>query len=94
MALAGFVLLKTRYALTDALYLTVMDMTGFAFTSSADTASEKLAQVLLTVDGMARIPVITAIVVGARLTGSVRRGPRPTSDHVASWSGWAMSAAR
>ena len=26
--------------------------------------------------------MITAIVVGARLTGSVRRGPRPTSDHV------------
>ena len=82
VALAGFVLLKTRYAIIDALYLTVMDMTGFAFTSSADTASEKAAQVLLTVDGMALIPVITAIVVGARLTGSVRRGPRPTSDHV------------
>ena len=82
VALAGFVLLKTRYAIMDALYLTVMDMTGFAFTSSADTASEKAAQVLLTVDGMALIPVITAIVVGARLTGSVRRGPRPTSDHV------------
>ena len=82
VALAGFVLLKTRYAIMDALYLTVMDMTGSAFTSSADTASEKAAQVLLTVDGMALIPVITAIVVGARLTGSVRRGPRPTSDHV------------
>ncbi len=82
VALAGFVLLKTRYAIMDALYLTVMDMTGSAFTSSADTAPEKVAQVLLTVDGMALIPVITAIVVGARLTGSVRRGPRPTSDHV------------
>jgi Trk K+ transport system NAD-binding subunit len=82
VALAGFVLLKTRYAIMDALYLTVMDMTGSAFTSSSDTAAEKVAQVLLTVDGMALIPVITAIVVGARLTGSVRRGPRPTSDHV------------
>jgi Trk K+ transport system NAD-binding subunit len=82
VALAGFVLLKTRYAIMDALYLTVMDMTGSAFTSSSDTAPEKVAQVLLTVDGMALIPVITAIVVGARLTGSVRRGPRPTSDHV------------
>ena len=37
---------------------------------------------MLTVDGMAFIPVITALVVGARLTGSVRRAPRPTSDHV------------
>jgi TrkA-N domain len=82
VALAGFVLLKTRYAIMDALYLTVMDMTGSAFTSSSDTAAEKVAQVLLTVDGMALIPVITAIVVGARLTGSVRRGPRPT------WCAW------
>jgi Trk K+ transport system NAD-binding subunit len=31
---------------------------------------------------MAFIPVITAIVVGARLTGSVRRAPRPAGDHV------------
>ena len=37
---------------------------------------------LLTVDGMAFIPVITAIVVGARLTGSVRRAPRPASGHI------------
>jgi Trk K+ transport system NAD-binding subunit len=34
------------------------------------------------VDGMAVIPVITAIVVGARLTGRVRRAPRPASGHV------------
>jgi Trk K+ transport system NAD-binding subunit len=31
---------------------------------------------------MAVIPVITAIVVGARLTGSVRRAPRPASGHI------------
>ena len=37
---------------------------------------------MLTVDGMAFIPVITAIVVGARLTGSVRRAPRPASGHI------------
>ena len=37
---------------------------------------------LLTVDGMAFIPVITAIVVGARLTGSVRRAPRPSAGHI------------
>jgi len=78
----GFVLLKTRYAIVDTLYLTVMDMTGSAYTNSSDTGPEKVAQVLLTVDGMALIPVITALVVGARLTGSVRRAPRPTSDHV------------
>jgi len=82
VAVIGFVLLKTRYAIVDTLYLTVMDMTGSAYTNSSDTGPEKVAQVLLTVDGMALIPVITALVVGARLTGSVRRAPRPTSDHV------------
>jgi len=78
----GFVLLATVYRLTDALYLTLMDLTGSALTSPRDTSAEKVAQVMLTVDGMAFIPVITALVVGARLTGSVRRAPRPTSDHV------------
>jgi Trk K+ transport system NAD-binding subunit len=78
----GFVLLATVYRLTDALYLTLMDLTGSALTRAQDSAAEKVAQVMLTVDGMAFIPVITALVVGARLTGSVRRAPRPTSDHV------------
>jgi Trk K+ transport system NAD-binding subunit len=82
VAVAGFVLLKTHYVIADALYLTVMDMTGSAYTSSSDTGAEKVAQVLLTVDGMAIIPVITAIVVGARLTGSVRGVPRPPGGHV------------
>ena len=79
---AGFVLLATVYRLTDALYLTLMDLTGSALTRPQDASAEKVAQVMLTVDGMAFIPVITALVVGARLTGSVRRAPRPTSDHV------------
>jgi Trk K+ transport system NAD-binding subunit len=79
----GFLLLTAaHYALTDALYLTLMDLTGSALTRSQDTAAEKVAQVMLTVDGMAFIPVITAIVVGARLTGSVRRAPRPASGHI------------
>jgi Trk K+ transport system NAD-binding subunit len=80
---AGFVLLvAAHYALTDALYLTLMDLTGSALTRPQDTSAEKVAQVMLTVDGMAFIPVITAIVVGARLTGSVRRAPRPASGHI------------
>jgi Trk K+ transport system NAD-binding subunit len=82
MAVAGFVLLRTVYPTVTALYETVMDMTGSAFTQSSTSAREKVAQVLLTVDGMAVIPVITAIVVGARLTGRVRRAPRPASGHV------------
>jgi Trk K+ transport system NAD-binding subunit len=59
-----------------------MDLTGSALTSSTDSGAEKTAQVVLTLDGMAFIPVITAIVVGARLTGSVRRAPRPPGGHV------------
>lgn len=78
----GLGLLATVYSLSDALYLTLMDLTGSALTRSQDTAAEKVAQVMLTVDGMAFIPVITAIVVGARLTGSVRRAPRPASGHI------------
>ena len=79
----GFgLLLATRYAVGDALYLTLMDLTGSALTRTQDGEAEKVAQVLLTVDGMAFIPVITAIVVGARLTGSVRRAPRPAAGHI------------
>jgi Trk K+ transport system NAD-binding subunit len=78
----GFILLATVYRPTDALYLTLMDLTGSALTRPQDAAAEKVAQVMLTVDGMAFIPVITAIVVGARLTGSVRRAPRPASGHI------------
>jgi Trk K+ transport system NAD-binding subunit len=78
----GLGLLATVYSLSDALYLTLMDLTGSALTKSQDTTAEKVAQVILTVDGMAFIPVITAIVVGARLTGSVRRAPRPASGHI------------
>ena len=78
----GLALLATVYSLSDALYLTLMDLTGSALTRSQDSPAEKVAQVMLTVDGMAFIPVITAIVVGARLTGSVRRAPRPASGHI------------
>ena len=67
-----------------------MSLTGSALTKPQDTAAEKVAQVMLTVDGMAFIPVITAIVVGARLTGSVRGTGRPAGT--SSWSGSAMSA--
>jgi len=82
VAVAGFALLRLRYPTVTALYETVMDMTGSAFTDSTTRGTEKVAQVLLTLDGMTVIPVITAIVVGARLTGSVRRAPRPAGGHV------------
>jgi Trk K+ transport system NAD-binding subunit len=63
-------------------YLTLTDMTGSAYTQPTDKVPEKVAQVLLTIDGMAILPVVTALIVGARLTGSVRREPRPQGGHV------------
>ena len=42
----------------------------------------KLAQFLLTFDGMAFLPLVTAAIVGARLTSSGRGPSRPLSDHV------------
>jgi Trk K+ transport system NAD-binding subunit len=83
LALAGFILLATAgHAAGDVLYLGIMDMTGSAFTSPADADPEKVAQVLLTVDGMTLLPLVTAIIVGARLTGTIRGEPRPRGGHV------------
>ncbi len=82
--IAGFVLLAlgARYSFSNALYLTVMDLTGSALTNAKLGGPEKLSQVILTVDGMAFIPVVTALVVGARLRGSVRSVTEPRGDHV------------
>jgi len=83
-AMAGFCLLLRVpvYSGTDALYLTIMDITGSALTMSSDSGPEKVSQVILTIDGMALIPLVTAIVVGARLTGSIRDERRPRGGHV------------
>jgi Trk K+ transport system NAD-binding subunit len=83
LALAGFSLLASAgYTPADVVYLGIMDMTGSALTNPVDAGAEKVAQVLLTVDGMALLPLATAIIVGARLTGTVRGEPRPRGRHV------------
>ena len=81
---SGFVLLVTAggFSLANSLYLTFLDAAGAAVTDPRLSAPEKLAQFLLTFDGMAFLPVVTAAVVGARLTGSLHGKPRPVSDHV------------
>jgi Trk K+ transport system NAD-binding subunit len=81
---AGFVLLATasRFTFSNALYLTFLDAAGAAVSDPKLSAPEKVAQVLLTFDGLAFLPVVTAAVVGARLTGSLRATDRPVSDHV------------
>ena len=80
----GFVLLATvvHYSFGTALYLTFLDAAGAAVTNPALSTPEKVAQFLLTFDGMAFLPLVTAVVVGARLTGSLRGRERPVSDHV------------
>jgi Trk K+ transport system NAD-binding subunit len=83
LAVAGYSLLAVAgHSPGDVLYLGIMDMTGSALTSAQNDVAEKAAQVLLTVDGMALLPLVTAIIVGARLTGKVRGEPRPRGGHV------------
>jgi Trk K+ transport system NAD-binding subunit len=83
VVLAGAALLAiVHHAFGNVAYLTLMDMTGSALTGPQVKAPEKIAQVLLTVDGMSILPVVTALIVGARLTGSVRGAPRPPGGHI------------
>jgi Trk K+ transport system NAD-binding subunit len=83
IVVVGFLLLLAAgHSFSDTVYLGVMDMTGSALTSTSLGGAEKVSQILLTVDGMAFIPVVTAIIVGARLTGSIRGTPRPRGGHI------------
>jgi Trk K+ transport system NAD-binding subunit len=82
-AMTGFgLLLSTGYPLATAIYLAIMDLTGSAVTGAGVARPERIAQIVLTVDGMAMLPVVTALIVGARLTGSARGEPRPRGGHV------------
>lgn len=84
LLIAGFALLITlsRYSLGNSVYLTFLDAAGAAVTNPRLGAPEKVAQFLLTFAGMAFIPVVTAAVVSARLTGSLQPIDRPIADHV------------
>jgi Trk K+ transport system NAD-binding subunit len=83
IAIAGFVLLGAAgYTAANVAYLGIMDATGSALTSTGDHGAEKVAQIMLTADGMALLPVVTAIIVSARLTGKVRGEPKPGDGHV------------
>jgi Trk K+ transport system NAD-binding subunit len=83
VAISGFALLAAAgYSLDNVAYLGVMDLTGSALTNTRDHGAEKVAQILLTADGLALLPVVTALIVGARLTGRVRSEPKPGEGHV------------
>ena len=83
VAISGFILLASAgYDAGNMAYLGIMDLTGSALTNTSDHGTEKVAQVLLTADGMALLPVVTALIVGARLTGRIRGEPKPGDGHV------------
>jgi Trk K+ transport system NAD-binding subunit len=79
----GFVLLYllTGFTPVNALYLTLLDGAGAAVSDPSLAAPEKWAQVLLTFDGMAFLPLVTAAIVGARIPGA-QSAARPASGHV------------
>jgi Trk K+ transport system NAD-binding subunit len=79
---AGFLLFISENSVGNALYLTFLDAAGAAVTQTSNSTTTKVAQFLVTFDGMAFLPVVTAAIVGARLTGSWRAKPKPVSDHV------------
>jgi len=79
----GYALLVTagHYAWPEALYLTLLDTAGAAVTNVHLTTPERFAQVMLTFDGMAFLPTVTAAIVGARLARTLD-GSRAINDHV------------
>ena len=81
---AGFALLAiaVRFSPMNALYLTLLDAAGAAVTDPTYKGPEKLAQVLLTFDGMAFLPLVTAVIVGARIPGTRTSSPPPTGHVV------------
>ena len=80
----GFALLEevVHYSASNAFYLTFLDAAGAAVTNPSLSTPEKISQFLLTFDGLAFLPLVTAVIVGARLSGSVHGRDRPVSDHV------------
>ncbi len=80
----GYLLLAyvRGYSAMNALYLTLLDAAGDAVTDTSLHPSEKVAQFLLTFDGMAFLPLVTALIVGARLQGTSDVTHAPVSGHV------------
>lgn len=81
---AGFLLLATagRYSWPNALYLTLLDAAGAAVTNVGLRPPERFAQVMLTFDGMAFLPTVTAAIVGARLASTLEPNKKTITDHV------------
>ena len=85
LLVVGFALLtlgRQHYPPLTALYLTMMDAAGAALTGRSVPSAEKVAQFLLTFDGLAFLPIVTALIVGARLPGTAETGQVPLGGHV------------
>jgi Trk K+ transport system NAD-binding subunit len=84
LLLVGFVLLAiaARASLANAIYLTLMDTTGDAVPQTSNPGTEQLAQIMLTFDSLAFVPVVTAAFVRSRLPGVSDRDQLPASGHV------------
>jgi Trk K+ transport system NAD-binding subunit len=80
---AGFALLfgPMGYPGPTSLYLTFLDAAGAAQTSATVPSWEKAAQFLLTFDGLAIVPLVTAAIVGARISATASTRP-PMGNHV------------
>ena len=80
----GFLLLAygRGYTPWNALYLTFLDAAGAAVTGPGLRTPEKAAQFLLTFDGMAFLPLVTAAIIGARIQDASNRTRQPLSGHV------------
>jgi Trk K+ transport system NAD-binding subunit len=74
----GMVLLGTigGYSTIDAVYVALLDTAGAANPDLAIPGSVKAAQALMTVVGLALIPVVTAVVVEARIVAKSSRPGR------------------
>jgi Trk K+ transport system NAD-binding subunit len=80
----GFALLTLgrHYSALTALYLTMLDAAGAALTGPGVKPIEKVAQFLLTFDGLAFLPLVTALIVSARLPGAAATSQPPLGGHV------------
>jgi len=82
---AGFSLLllgPMHYTLPTSVYLTLVDGAGAAQTGGKTRGAEMIAQILLTFDGLAILPLVTAAIVGARISGAGAATRMPVSSHV------------
>jgi Trk K+ transport system NAD-binding subunit len=80
----GFALLAfvVHHSVLTALYLTMLDAAGAAFTGQGVKGTEEIAQFLLTFDGLAFLPLMTAAIVSARLPAAAATSQLPLGGHV------------